>query len=276
MFLYLGELDLHHLGVAVLLLLVGHSQVVGDLEEEEEQGGPAEGPCHDADDADQLHAELLASAERVGTVGAAVVAGDAGEVVRAEDADGEGTPDAARAVHREGVDNVIDLELGHHLGGTEVHEGRHDTDDHGTPHLDDVGRGGDAHKTSDHTVAQDGDVVGAGDDLNEQHSQGGERSGQSGQSGDLGRDSTGKAEHRLRGDDVESVVADPDEESADHKEGYTVLLKGGVGVKTTLIEAMKKWGTLDKYNDAKIILTTVTFLAPRAIAPTRAATPPTA
>ena len=239
-FLYLSELNLHHLSVAVLLLLVGHAQVVGDLEEEEEEGGPAEGPGHDADDADQLHAELLTSAERVGTVGAAVVAGDAGKVVRAEDADGEGTPDAASAVHSEGVHNVIDLKLGHHLGGTEVHEGRHDTDDHGTPHLDNVGRGGDAHEASDHTVAQNRDVVGTGDDLDEQHSQGGERGGQSGQSSDLGRDCAGKAEHRLRGNDVESVVADPDEESADHEEGHTVLLEGGVGVETTLFKAIKK------------------------------------
>ena len=59
-----------------------------------------------------------------------------------KEADGEHAPEAARAVHREGVERVVDLELAHGARGEVVDKGGEEADEDGVVRGDDGAAGG--------------------------------------------------------------------------------------------------------------------------------------
>merc|ERR1719428_2436404 len=119
----------------LVLEFVAQAEALCELERQEDRGAQPANPEDDDEPAQNLDPELVAAVEQT-------VAADA-PVLFAEEPDGEDTPEATGPVHREGVDDVVDLELGHGHRGSLVDEGPDDANDDRLPGLHEAAAGSD-------------------------------------------------------------------------------------------------------------------------------------
>ena len=140
----LGDVEAGH------LVLGRHAVDVQRLECTEEN----EGAEHDPDDHDDRRDDLRGQ-ELTGVAGhedARVRLHDAERrvvLLDGEDAHHEGAKEAVRAVHRKGVERVVDAKSAHEARGEVVREGGEEANDDGRPRVDDRTARGHAHQTSE-------------------------------------------------------------------------------------------------------------------------------
>mmetsp|Transcript_44623 Transcript_44623/g.148912 ORF Transcript_44623/g.148912 Transcript_44623/m.148912 type:complete len:216 (+) Transcript_44623:141-788(+) len=150
---------------AVALGLLRDAEHRCHLEGGEEDRRGAAHPRQLDDERDELRGEERAAAVQEAGVRLArdvpvfAVPAKADKLGVAEHAHGEDAPEAARAVHREGVEGVVDLELEHELGGAVVHEGADEAGEECGPREHAGAAGGDGDEAGEDAVADHAHVV---------------------------------------------------------------------------------------------------------------------
>ena len=144
--------------------------------------------------------------------------------VEAEDADGEGSPDAVDEVDGECADRVVEAELVEEEDGEDDDDAGDGADDGGGGDADAVGSGGDADESGEAAVEGHGEVRVlekelAGDHAGDERGGGGDHGVDEGERDDLGVGVEG-------GGAVEAEPSEPEEEDADGGDGHVVSHDG--------------------------------------------------
>mmetsp|Transcript_26222 Transcript_26222/g.66554 ORF Transcript_26222/g.66554 Transcript_26222/m.66554 type:complete len:470 (-) Transcript_26222:119-1528(-) len=195
------------------------------LEADEHRASKHRHPRDNGQEQEQHDAEVLAFAVEEAAAGAA------GVVRHREEGGGDASPEATAAVHSEGVEGIVDLELELESGPAKIHEAADDPDEHGVPGQHGGAARGDGDEAGEDPVAQRGEVPDvvqllAGEHCDHPAEGGGERGADGGARGGggvaLGSDGEGRAR-------VEAVPAHPQYEGAERLQHRGVTADGDGG-----------------------------------------------
>mmetsp|Transcript_30655 Transcript_30655/g.69831 ORF Transcript_30655/g.69831 Transcript_30655/m.69831 type:complete len:433 (-) Transcript_30655:170-1468(-) len=210
---------------ALLLELVAEAQDVEELHGHKQDEAQAPGPQDDEDERHELDGELVPA------VAPAVEDAVAAEALLgvAEEAEGHDAPDAASAVHGEGVHDVVHLELLEEHRAALVDQPADEPDQHSLPALHEGAARGDGDEAGQDAVAEAAHVQAPRrDDLCAQEEDdeaahaGGQRGVRGHQAGEVG---VGRSLHAQGAAGVEAEPAEPEEEGPEHAEGDAVAVE---------------------------------------------------
>mmetsp|Transcript_54302 Transcript_54302/g.118413 ORF Transcript_54302/g.118413 Transcript_54302/m.118413 type:complete len:287 (+) Transcript_54302:816-1676(+) len=201
-----------------------HAQDAGKLHRDEHDNGEEGDPSNLDDESGDRSAKHLAAAKEkasvfvAGVVGPSVVGARVDWVTK--EANCQDAPEAAGAVHRKGVQRVVDAKhIRHETGCSEVDEASDDANDVRVPGSDCGATSSNGDEASEDAVADHGNVPGlGGEQLIQQNGRHAASAGRKGRRQDytshsLGVAAGGQRKSRAR---VETVPAKPEDESTEH------------------------------------------------------------
>ena len=142
-----------------VLIFGRNAKKLGHFQDEEDEAGGDTGPGGNREETDNLNTELLSTASHQGAVIiSALSIHTADELLVGKKAGGDETPHTTEEVDGRRVKRVVNLKLEEELGGTIVNKGSNETDDNGSPSVDNRAGASDGDKTSKDAIQRRGDI----------------------------------------------------------------------------------------------------------------------